>query len=174
MTPTSVTAAVVNRNPIISINLPEITFTAGTSSDQYYSTKITAVIPSQGGMSLYVTARIRYRSTTTGDFIDTEIAMSAWSSESQQPADSSLYKSMEYYVTRGGITVDSSVPALGNPTYVDCETGDVYKVEGDTIVAVRNAASLGSDLPVLGPGSNKITFDNTVTDLKIAPRWWKV
>ena len=33
---------------------------------------------------------------------------------------------------------------------------------------------LGSDLPVLAPGANTITFDNTITDLKVVPRWWKI
>lgn len=175
VTPSSVSATAVNWNPIIAINLPAISFTAGTASDQYYSTKMVAVIPGSGDpLTIYMTAGIKHIVTATGHYIETRIVASLYYTASGNPAGHDIWTSMEYYVARGGITVDSSVPALGNPTYVDCETGDVYKVEGDNIVAVRNAATLGSDLPVLGPGSNKITFDNTVTDLKIAPRWWKV
>ena len=71
-------------------------------------------------------------------------------------------------------TVDSTVSALGNPTYIDCEIGEAYMIKNGNIVSCNSAVALGSDLPKLAPGTNTITYDNTVTELKIHPRWWRV
>ena len=73
-----------------------------------------------------------------------------------------------------GTQADSSVQILGNPTYIDCEVGEAYRIEDGEYRSANARVALGSDLPVLAPGSNTITFDNTVTDLKIAPRWWRI
>lgn len=72
------------------------------------------------------------------------------------------------------ITVDSTLSILGNPTYIDCEMGEAYRMVDGTPVSLNSKVALGSDLPVLAPGPNKVTFSNTISDLKIAPRWWKV
>ena len=80
------------------------------------------------------------------------------------------------WATAGGgkISANSSASILGHPTYIDCELGDAYKIESGEIISLNSKVVLGSDMPVLAPGSNKITFDNTITDLKIAPRWWRI
>lgn len=70
--------------------------------------------------------------------------------------------------------VDSTIPILGHPTYVDCDLGEAYRVDNDTVVSLNAYIDLGSILPTLAPGSNAITYDNTITDLKVTPRWWKV
>jgi phage-related protein len=62
--------------------------------------------------------------------------------------------------------------ALGHPTYVDCEIGEAYKIENDEFISLNRYIDLGSKVPVLKGGSNIITFDSTVTSLKVAPRWW--
>ena len=72
------------------------------------------------------------------------------------------------------VIADSSVGILGKPTYIDCDLGEVYKMENDTLVSLNRYIDLGSELPVLAPGVNGVTYDNTITSLKIAPRWWKV
>ena len=71
-----------------------------------------------------------------------------------------------------GVTVDSTIVVLGNPTYVDCEIGECYKIVGTEVVDLNSRIDLGSDLPTLASGSNTITFDNTITELKVEPRWW--
>ena len=72
------------------------------------------------------------------------------------------------------ITGESSVSLLGNPTYIDCDLGEAYKYAGGVPISLNKYIDLGSDLPKLASGTNTITFDNTVTELKVAPRWWKV
>ena len=69
---------------------------------------------------------------------------------------------------------DSSKTLLGNPTYIDCEVGECYKYEGTEIVSLNDKIALGSDLPKLAVGTNTFALDNTVTELKVTPRWWKV
>lgn len=68
----------------------------------------------------------------------------------------------------------STKSALGDPVCIDLDIGEAYKVEGGAVVGVNSAVSLGAELPELHPGENEITFDNTITQLKIVPRWWTV
>ena len=70
------------------------------------------------------------------------------------------------------VTAYSTASALGNPTYIDLDIGEAYKVDNGQIVSVNNAVSLGGELPTLAPGSTLITYDNTITEVKITPRWW--
>lgn len=72
------------------------------------------------------------------------------------------------------VYVDSTDSATGSPMYVDLEIGEAYKIENGTVVPVNSAVTIPASLPVLASGSNTITFDNTVQDLKIVPRWWRV
>lgn len=76
--------------------------------------------------------------------------------------------------TLGPTDLDSTVSLLGHPTYIDCDVGECYRIDGGEYVSLNGKVTLGSDLPVLATGENKITFDNTVTELKIAPNWWKL
>ena len=73
-----------------------------------------------------------------------------------------------------GITGYSTKTALGSPLYFDLDIGEAYKIESGAVVSVNNAVSFPAELPVLKPDANTITFDNTVTQLKVVPRWWCV
>ena len=68
----------------------------------------------------------------------------------------------------------SSLPILGNPTYVDCEIGEAYKYENGSLVGLNSYIDLGSDLPKLSSGNNTFTIDNTITSLIIVPRYWQL
>lgn len=72
------------------------------------------------------------------------------------------------------IVGNSTKSALGFPLYIDLDIGEAWKIEGGQMVSVNNAVSLPAELPELKPGANEITFDNTITDLKIVPRYWTV
>lgn len=69
---------------------------------------------------------------------------------------------------------DSTKSYLGNPTYIDCATGECYKIYALQPVSLNDKIDIGSDLPRLKPGTNTFTYDNTVTELKVTPRWWIV
>lgn len=110
----------------------------------------------------------------------------AWGENGSQPPRISFVASMTVntsdsrYLTHGsqisetGASVDSTISIIGHPTYIDCELGEAYKVEDGSMISLNKAIAFGSDLPTLSPGSNTVTFDNTITDLKITPRWWRV
>lgn len=70
------------------------------------------------------------------------------------------------------ITAYSSASALGDPTYVDLDIGEAYRIIDDEVVSVNGAVSIGAELPALDPGENIVSFGNTITDVKIMPRWW--
>lgn len=60
------------------------------------------------------------------------------------------------------------------PAYIDLDIGEAYGYANNELVSLNNIVSMPSKLPVLKPGNNTITYNNTVTQLKITPRWWKV
>lgn len=80
------------------------------------------------------------------------------------------YKGNEYSQIIG----DSTKSALGSTIYIDLDIGEAWNEDYGYPVSVNNAVSLGSVLPVLPSGATAITYDNTITNLKIAARWWKV
>ena len=77
-------------------------------------------------------------------------------------------------VAFGTIRGYSTQPIPADPAYIDCEIGEAYAIDGGTVVSLNRIIDLGSDLPKLASGANTITYDNTITELKIHPRWWKV
>lgn len=87
-------------------------------------------------------------------------------------ADTYLYQGIDYQL--GAVTGVSTQSVLGNPIYVDCELGDCYKLEDGEMVFLNSYVSMPNDLPVLSAGSNLVTYDNTITDFKITPHWWRV
>lgn len=72
------------------------------------------------------------------------------------------------------VIADSTKSALGHPTYIDLDIGEAYLVRNGVPVSLNNVASLPNELPVLKPDGTEITYDNTVTDLKVVAHWWKV
>lgn len=76
--------------------------------------------------------------------------------------------------TIGDVILRSSQIALGNPIYIDLNIGEAYKIENDVPVSVNNGVVIPAELPTLAPGANMITCDNTITQLDIVPRWWKI
>lgn len=79
-----------------------------------------------------------------------------------------------YSVYVSSITAISTQTSLGNPTYIDCEEGEAYKYVDNRYVGINNYVSFGTELPTLAPSANTITKTNTITSLKIVPRWWRV
>lgn len=69
---------------------------------------------------------------------------------------------------------DSTKTALGEPLYLDLDIGEAYKIEDGVKIGVNSGVVLGAKLPTLKPGDNLILFDNTITDLKLIPRWWTI
>lgn len=69
---------------------------------------------------------------------------------------------------------DSTISMLGNPTFIDCEIGEAYKYENDSLISLNKYIDLGSDLPKLAKGNNTFEIDGTITSLKVVPKWWQL
>ena len=76
-------------------------------------------------------------------------------------------------ITTGKISVNSTKSALGN-LYIDLDIGMCYRIEDDEVIPINTAVILPADLPTLTPGENVITYDNTITDFQVTPRYWKL
>lgn len=148
----------------VEINTPMLGFTALDEDDSEVEkiASISVVASKIGGGSdtVYMTVRIK----CGYDYIAYKI----------ETATTSTAVNRENDLTATPVQADSTLEILGHPTYIDCDVGEAYRIEGGEYKSCNARVTLGSDLPVLAPGSNKITCDNTVTDLKIAPRWWRI
>lgn len=91
-----------------------------------------------------------------------------------RPVSGETWIARNVTIDTNGVTAVSTATILGHPTYIDCELGEAYKIENDGLISLNRYIDLGSDLPVLTAGVNTFTYDNTITDLKVTPRWWKL
>lgn len=124
-----------------------VTLTAGTDAQMFYRGTVTI-----NGVETAIVIYIQY----SGNTITLSIATSAANKAAMC----------------NEITVDSTVSALGSPTYIDLDIGAAYYYRDGVIVSANSAVQLPAELPTLTPGANEITFD--VDQLDIIPRWWKV
>ena len=69
---------------------------------------------------------------------------------------------------------NSTVSSLSGTTYVDMEIAEAYVMTASGPESANGHVNIGAEVPVLVPGANEITFDNTITSLQIIPRWWKI
>lgn len=74
----------------------------------------------------------------------------------------------------GTVTAYSTKNALSEGIYIDCDIGECYMIKNGEIISLNTYVNLGADLPTLKPGANIITYDNTIDELKITPRYWRV
>lgn len=149
---------------MMGVKFPDLEFTLGTAKT-YTARWTCSVTLSSGGstreytttsqVSISAAGRVSFYVSVTPTTAQTEIARLLASS----------YESIVGYSTKS---------ALGEPLYFDLDIGEAYKEEDGAVVSVNNAVSFPAKLPVLKSGANTITFENTVDQLKLVPRWWKV
>ena len=74
----------------------------------------------------------------------------------------------------GEIYIGSKLITIANvftDITIDCEMGDCYHgtENGNAVVQLQ-----GNEFPTLAPGTNNISFDNTITKVEITPRWFEL
>ena len=106
--------------------------------------------------------------------IDASGVLSTSASTINKVSGTTLFTASSRSARWGAVYADSTKSALGTPTYIDLDIGEAYYMNGADIVSANNALTLGGDIPVLPTGATTITYDNTITQLKVVPRWWKV
>jgi len=147
----------------IDATFGELTFTKGTSATHTGSVQYTISI-TRGSTSTY-TRTATFNVAYDGD---ETITVSITGTLSVTGA------TVSQYISATDTYGNSTVPALGNPLYIDLDIGECWNEDSGTPISLNEAVQLGSDLPVLPPGSTTFTYDGTVTELKVTPRWWKV
>lgn len=155
-------------------NKPAITFNAGTNKTVTNTATSTFPVGTSYATRSDITATCTQTITYTANYSSTQskisITYSLSFSESGK-CDTSFYSAAS---KTGDVTVESTQSLLGNPTYIDCDIGEAYKITSGEYVSLNSKISLGSNLPTLKSGNNTITFSNTFTSVKLEPRWWKV
>lgn len=63
---------------------------------------------------------------------------------------------------------------LTSSFYIDLDIGEAYSTSNNDVANLNNIVQLPAELPTLEPGTNTFTKDNTITQLKVTPRWWRV
>ena len=138
-----------------------ISFTNGTGET------ITTTVPLQLEVNGTVT-NCTLTLTTTYNASTDQITMSA--SRSGFPSGMTFqtyYKHPSYYG-------DSTKTLLPSPMYIDLDLGEAYGEVSGEMASFNNLVSLPAELPKLKVGDTGIAYDNTITDLKVIPRWWKI
>ena len=150
---------------MLTLNATDTTFTAGTSATVTKSVDVTftsKVYPSSEDVQTKTfDVTITYNGTN-------RITVS-WS-----------VRSYTNYTVRGisqygySATADSSKPTVSGDIYVDLDIGEAYGIDAGSVISLNNFINLGSELPVLPSGSTTITYSNTISNVEITPRWWRV
>ena len=146
------------------IAVPDITLTIGQNLTKSYSYRATVILDN--------TASNRNTCTLTITYADGTLAISVDQIRLYNAVLGSAVETCT--IELGSITGDSSLSILDNTIYIDCDLGEAYTIIDGSIISLNHIVDLGSDLPKLSSGANTITYDNTITSLKITPRWQKV
>jgi hypothetical protein len=153
-----------------TVSLSEMQITSGVDSSKTDTLTCDVKYARQSSQQTEYTTTLTVNVTRTYNASSNTITWSFSSSDTGSKFDSPVLE----YCWCGDIIADSTVPITGNPTYIDCDLGEAYKIEGGEVVSLNTHIDLGSKLPTLAVGENKITFDNTFTEVKVVPRWWKI
>lgn len=139
----------------------EITFNYGTASTDTTTASISFTSSAYGSLSGTVAYSIAYDGADTFTFLFTTTL----------PNHTSLiYPTLDV----NQIVLNSTQNTIGNPIYIDLDIGEAYKIENGVPVSVNNAITIPAELPTLPAGNTTITYDNTITQFKVVPRWWKI
>ena len=130
-------------------------------------------------MTIRCIAYIQIGSTSYSSLIDTTVSYTASTNTVELstaffsgPNPSGTTVSYQYmHPAYYGISTKVILPSL---MYIDLDIGEAYGLVDGEITAFNNIVYLPATLPTLKPGANMISFDDTVSELKIVPRWWKI
>lgn len=143
----------------------QIDFTFTASPDLLYRTaethdKVIQIDFTSGSHSASLTLTMRVTNTASGGLV------------LRFSTNTNTYLSRKNAsVSFSSLTLDSTKSVLGEPTYIDCDLGEAYKIVDGELISLNSYIDLGSDLPVLAPGTNEITYSGNITNLAITPRW---
>ena len=147
---------------LVTTKLPSFTFTKGNTATKTNTVSVSGTYHSTNSYS--ITCAMTITASATGVSISRTFTIVTGAGTVDAKTNSKIEACIG----------TSTKSLLGNPTYIDCDLGEAYRIDNGVATSLNAYIDLGSDLPKLASGSNTISFDNTITDLKITPRWQKV
>lgn len=155
---------------IVTLNFGEQSFTKQSADTEYIDEcriRCTVQRPNYSPTNFNYTFKLRVLNYGTASESAGELRIEVFDNTSTNFQNSIA-------ITASSFIANSTQSVLGHPTYIDCDTGMAYKRSNGKIVSLNRYVDLGTDLPTLKAGSNSFFLQNTITSLKVAPRWWKV
>lgn len=159
--PGGATASIFAEENIRLRVISRATFNYGTSATTTTTSTFDIVTSQYGTLTATIAVTLAYNGTNT-------ITLSHSATRPTQFSSAHPTKNIS------DVILSSSQSTLGNPIYIDLDIGEAYKIEGGEAVPVNNGVVMPAELPTLTPGANAITYDNTITQLDIVPRWFKI
>lgn len=152
-----------------------VEFTAGTSSTFTNVVSGTLTIQKSGSAG---NANVTYSVTETIEYDASTNKIKFNLSHTESYTDAKItgvtLVNRFYKAKISSIVVFSTISAVQDTVYIDCDIGECWTIQGDEIVSLNGVISLGSDLPTLPSGDTEVTYDNTITKVEVQPNWWKV
>jgi len=140
----------------IWFSVPAEAYTYGTASGwRPHTAELQVLDKSEGGLTKQFGIEVKYDGDAT---FTVYVSSNRWADVTLQIDD----------------TTAVSTKTIHETVHIDLDVGEAYWIQDGKAVDANNLVSLGSDLPVLEPGENEITYDSTITQLKITPRWWQL
>lgn len=144
----------------VSIELNQFSFVKGTGSTATASCVVSITL--DGVAQTYTFTRTaQYRSW------DIKQSMGCAGSTTGSPQGS-----FRVYIPQ--IVGVSTKSTQGITKKIDLGLGYAWNDDFGEQISMNDIVQLPSELPTLASGANTITYDNTITQLDIVPRWWQV
>lgn len=162
------TGLVLNCN----FTFPQMEFTAGGSQYHVEENRFGLTVTFESGGTTYQTTSSVVENFAMSVNPDRLGAFVSYSSPSTEPR---LVAKGNKDVYSGAIVADSSVSAVGAPTYIDLDIGEAWIVKGGKKISVNKNVYIPDRLPVLkADARTPISFELpvTITALDIIPRWY--
>ena len=158
---TSITNSSGNANAYISglifyFDFGELTFAKGTTATKTH------------------TATLNYKVNGSSITKNVTITLTFDGSSSLTVTATTAPTNMGFGVELGEPTGHSTMQNSGT-TFIDCETGLCWQDVNGTLASADSYVNLPIELPKLAPNATTgFSKPNTITSLKITPRWWRV
>lgn len=157
----------------IDVYYNELTFSASSNSSETATIEVTITHTPSGGSETVSIVNCEFK-ITNQQISAEQHTYKMWIFGKPTGNYSSVISEYKYGYRIERMTAYSTKSALGEPLYFDLDIGEAYKIEDGQTISVNNAVSFPARLPVLKSGTNTITYDDTVDQFKIVPRWWEV
>lgn len=140
-----------------AISLPQMDFIAGTDETKTFTVEWTVK-----GQTFNTVVTVAYANETLTIGVTFPTSVSTYLSGGTSE------------VFGNTVRVNSTVTPGVDTIIIDLDIDEAYMIVDDVPVSLNNSVILGATPPTLMPGDNEITYDNTITDFQITPRYWKL